>query len=127
MTSNLLEGSVSGIMGLAFTAIASSGATPFWETLVNENQISSPEMSFWLTRASGSSQTEVAGGMFTLGGTNSSLFSGDIEFINMPVSTPSFWLLSLSSQLEFPLLLLIAMMLTSLAPFHQLSRSMETR
>jgi cathepsin D len=97
VTSNLLEGSLSGIIGLAFTAIASSGATPFWEALVNANQLSSPEMSFWLSRSTDASQTEVLGGVFTLGGTNSSLYSGDIEFINMPGSTPSFWLLSLSA------------------------------
>jgi len=96
VTSNLLEGSLSGIIGLAFTAIASSGATPFWEALVNANQLSAPEMSFWLSRSTDASQTEVSGGVFTLGGTNSSLYSGDIEFINMPGSTPSFWLLSLS-------------------------------
>jgi len=103
VTSNLLEGSLSGILGLAFATIASSGATPLWETLVNNNQLSSPEMSFWLSRSTDARQTEVAGGMFTLGGTNSSLFTGDIEFINMPGSTPSFWLLSLSSELGFTL------------------------
>jgi cathepsin D len=112
VTSNLLQGNLSGIIGLAFTAIASSGATPFWETLINNNQLSSPEMSFWLTRST-DTQTEVAGGEFTLGGTNSSLFTGDIEFIDMPVSTPSFWLLSLSGELEFAVFLLIATMLTS--------------
>ncbi|KIM45427.1 hypothetical protein M413DRAFT_24631 [Hebeloma cylindrosporum] len=97
VTSSLLQGSLSGILGLAFTAIASSGATPFWETLSSNNQLSASEMSFWLTRSTDATQTEVAGGVFTLGGTNSSLFSGDIEFLNMPVSTPSFWLLSMSA------------------------------
>jgi len=97
VTTGLLEGSLSGIIGLAFTAISSSGATPFWETLISNNQLSSPEMSFWLSRSTDATQTEVAGGEFTLGGTNSSLFTGDIDFLDMPVSTPSFWLLSLSA------------------------------
>lgn len=113
MTTGLLQGSLSGIIGLAFTAIASSGATPFWETLINNNQLSSPEMSFWLSRSTDTSQTEVVGGEFTLGGTNSSLFTGEIEFIDMPVSTPSFWLLSLSGELEFAVFLLIVMILTT--------------
>jgi cathepsin D len=95
-------------MGLAFTAIASSGATPFWQALVNNNQLSSPEMSFWLSRSTDTSQTEVAGGMFTLGGSNSSLFTDTIEFLNMPVSTPSFWLLSLSGQLGFYIIIIDA-------------------
>ncbi|KAK0505294.1 aspartyl protease [Armillaria luteobubalina] len=74
-TSSLLSGSVSG------------------------NQLTSPEMSFWLARHRGQTnvQPEESGGVFTLGGTNSSLFTGDIEFLNMPVSTPSFWLLELQA------------------------------
>ncbi|PBK95314.1 acid protease [Armillaria gallica] len=98
-TSSLLSGSVSGIMGLAFEQIASTQATPFWQALVNGNQLTSPEMSFWLARHRGDKnvQPEESGGVFTLGGTNSTLFTGDIEFLNMPVSTPSFWLLELQA------------------------------
>jgi len=98
LTSGLLDDPVSGIMGLAFSTIASTRAIPFWQALANGNQLSTQEMGFWLTRANPNSQaTEVPGGVFTLGGTNSSLFTGSIDFQNMPVSTPSFWLLSLAS------------------------------
>ncbi|KAF8902934.1 aspartic peptidase domain-containing protein [Gymnopilus junonius] len=98
LTTGLLDGPVSGIMGLAFQTIASTHAVPFWQALVNNNQLSSPDMSFWLTRADrNSAAQEVAGGVFTLGGTNSSLFSGDIDFQDMPVSSPSFWLQTLSA------------------------------
>lgn len=99
-TSSLLSGSVSGIMGLAFEQIASTQATPFWQALVSGNQLTSPEMSFWLARHRGDKnvQPEESGGVFTLGGTNSTLFTGDIEFLNMPVSTPSFWLLELQGK-----------------------------
>jgi len=96
----LLDGTVSGIMGLAFSAIASTQSTPFWQALVQGNQLTAPEMSFWLTRVRGttaSTQQDQNGGVFTLGGMNSSLFTGDVEFLNMPVSTPSFWLLSMSA------------------------------
>ncbi|KAG7439608.1 acid protease [Guyanagaster necrorhizus] len=98
-TSSLLSGSVSGIMGLAFEQIASTQATPFWQALVAGNKLTSPEMSFWLARHRGESdvQSEVSGGVFTLGGTNSTLFTGDIEFLNMSASTPSFWLLELQA------------------------------
>jgi len=99
-TSQLLTGTMSGIMGLAFDTIANSGATPFWQTLASSNQLSTPEMAFWLTRELNNpqaAQSEVFGGVFTLGGTNSSLFTGDIEFLNFPSGTqPSFWLLSVS-------------------------------
>ncbi|KAF9474317.1 acid protease [Pholiota conissans] len=87
----------SGLMGLAFAALAKTQATPFWEALVNSNQFSSPEMAFWLARSNNLQVQDVPGGAFTLGGTNSSLFTGDIEFINMPTGTPLFWTLTLSS------------------------------
>ncbi|KAF8176802.1 aspartyl protease [Pholiota molesta] len=96
LTSGLLDGAVSGIMGLAFSTIASTGATPFWETLATNGQLANPEMAFWLTRSASAQTQDVPGGVFTLGGTNSSLFSGSVEFLNMPTSTPSFWLLSMS-------------------------------
>ncbi|TFK54576.1 acid protease, partial [Heliocybe sulcata] len=95
---NLLSGSNAGIMGLGFQAIASSGATPFWEALVNANQLSQPLMAFWLRRllddSSATQNSELYGGEFTLGGTNTSLYTGDIQFIDFPSGVQqSFWLL----------------------------------
>ena len=99
MTTGLVNAPVSGLMGLAFEALASTRATPFWQAVTNNNLLSSPEMSFWLGRnLNPISETSLApGGVFTLGGTDSTLFSGNIEFIDL-VSTPSFWLLGLSSK-----------------------------
>lgn len=56
LTSGLLDGPVSGIMGLGFEAIASTDSTPFWQALVNAGDLSSPEMSFWLARESSTSE-----------------------------------------------------------------------
>ncbi|KAJ6551178.1 aspartic peptidase domain-containing protein [Mycena capillaripes] len=89
----LIQGSVSGLMGLGFQALAETQAAPFWQALATNNQLSAAEMAFQLTRST--SQADEPGGTFTLGGTNSSLFTGDIEFHDL-VGTPSFWLLSLS-------------------------------
>ena len=50
ITQGLLNNPVSGLMGLAFETIASSGATPFWETLVENGAWDQPLMSFQLTR-----------------------------------------------------------------------------
>jgi cathepsin D len=96
MTSGLVTAPVSGIMGLAFESISSTKATPFWQAVTS--QFSAPEMSFWLARDTDptSVSTLAPGGVLTLGGTNTTLFSGEIEFNNLP-STPTFWLLSLSS------------------------------
>jgi cathepsin D len=98
-TAQIVSGSVSGIMGLAFSAIAATGATPFWQALVNNNQLQAPEMSIFLTRFvdQASATEEEPGGVFTLGGTNATFFKGDIDFVNMPSSVQtSFWLLQLS-------------------------------
>jgi len=85
-------------MGLAFDTIASTRATPFWQALSDGGQLSEKAMSFWLARnRNDPTASDVAfGGVFTLGGSNSSLFTGDIDFVNMPGTQRSFWLLSLT-------------------------------
>lgn len=56
-------------------------------------------MSFWLTRFinDNNAASEEPGGTLTLGGTNGSLYTGDIEFLNVSGPIPSYWLLELSS------------------------------
>jgi hypothetical protein len=50
VSSGLLSEPVSGLLGLGFQTIASSKASPFWETLVSESAWDSPVMAFQLTR-----------------------------------------------------------------------------
>jgi len=99
-SANLLDGSNAGILGLAFATIANTGATPFWQALAQGNLLSSPEMSFWFTRLLGdqSANTEDFGGIFTLGGQNQTLYTGDIEFLPLVTSAgrQTYWLLSVS-------------------------------
>lgn len=87
-------------MGLGFQSIAQTMAMPFWQSLVASNQLTAPEFGIWLNRFSNDSSAvtvESNGGVLTFGGTNSSLFTGSIEFLNFPSgATPSFWLLSVS-------------------------------
>jgi len=87
-------------MGLAFQGLASTNALPFWQALVNNGQWTSPEMSVWLTRFlnDNSAQAEEPGGILTFGGTNSTLFQGNVEFLNMPNGgLQGFWLLQMNS------------------------------
>ncbi len=101
MSDGLLDGDVSGIMGLAFEALASTQATPFWQALVNGNQFNSPDISFWLARHLDdvNAAVEEDGGVMTLGGTNSSLFTGDIEFNSLVNDgTPTFWMLEMTGE-----------------------------
>lgn len=96
----LLDGSCSGSMGLAFDNIGWTGATPFWQTLVDGGQLTTPEMSFWFTRLidNQNAQEEEFGGVFTLGGRNQTLYAGDVEFLPLVTNAGrrTYWLLDLS-------------------------------
>jgi cathepsin D len=99
-TDGIFDGSITGFLGLAFQSLAVTQAVPFWQALVNNNLFASPEMSFWLTRYLNdtNAQTDEPGGILTLGGANTTLYSGNIEFLNMSSSsTQSYWLLEMSS------------------------------
>jgi cathepsin D len=100
-TADLLDGSNAGIIGLAFETIANTASTPFWQTLADSNQLTTPEMSFWMTRESNNptAPEETFGGVFTLGGQNQTLFQGDIEFLPLVtnVGRPTYWLLNVSA------------------------------
>jgi cathepsin D len=50
VTPGLLSSPVSGVMGLAFRGLASSGATPFWSRVAASGLWDKPLMSFCLTR-----------------------------------------------------------------------------
>ncbi|KAF8074696.1 aspartic peptidase A1 [Lyophyllum atratum] len=98
VSNGLLNNPVSGLLGLAFKSIASSGATPFWQTLVAGGAWDSPVMGFQLTRhiADPDSQSVEFGGTFTMGAVNKTLYTGDIEYVDL-ATTASFWILPLTS------------------------------
>jgi len=98
VSSGLLSSPVSGLMGLAFQSIAASKATPFWQTLVSQGAWDEPLMAFYLTRFTNAStaQSLEPGGAFSMGFTNSSLFAGEIEYVDL-ATTESYWILSLAS------------------------------
>ena|ERR1700733_12999099 len=105
-------GPTSGLMGFGFSSLAVNQNTPFWQALVNNKSslLQTPEMSFFFTRSKGTSvpPVEQYGGVFTLGGTNSTLFTGNIEFINISSSTslpPGFWPLELTGTFYLDFLL----------------------
>jgi hypothetical protein len=86
-------------MGLAFQTIASSGATPFWQTLASSSAWDEPLMAFQLTRFGNSSSASnlEPGGSFQMGGTNSSLFTGNIDYQDIPSGDESYWIQTLSA------------------------------
>jgi cathepsin D len=98
VSSGLLSSPVSGLMGLGWSTIASSRATPFWETLAKGSQWTEPVMSFFLTRfidVDGAAAQE-PGGEFMMGGTNTNLYTGEIDYVNIPSGQESYWLIPLT-------------------------------
>lgn len=75
VSQGLVSGDMEGILGMGFQKLAASGEPPLWVAAgINT-------FSFYLERASlTSSNQEQPGGIFTLGGTNSSLYTGDISY-----------------------------------------------
>lgn len=134
VSEGLLSSPVSGLLGLGWQSIATSGQPPFWQTLASKGAWSQPVMGFQLTRYvlrliypeyiysaiisflnDSSARPLEPGGSFTMGGLkflrtrcdsltshrvgflNSSLYTGSIDYRNL-ATTPSFWVLSLSSE-----------------------------
>lgn len=98
---SIADQEISGLMGLAFVGLAQTGATPFWQALVDTNQLIAPEMAFFVSRSTDPSTEDVPGGTLTLGGTNAELFTGDIEFMDLATtSTPTFWALPLTGTIS---------------------------
>jgi cathepsin D len=86
-------------MGLGFNTISALNTTPFWQALYSANQLSEPLFSFYLERYIDQSTMNTApGGVLTLGGTNSSLYQGSIEYLSL-ASSPSYWLLNVNCKL----------------------------
>jgi hypothetical protein len=98
LSDGLLNKPVSGLMGLGFQTIASSGAFPFWETLAASGAWTEPLMAFQLTRYGNDSNalTLEPGGTFTMGAVNTSLYTGDIDYNDMP-GEASYWLQTVSA------------------------------
>ena len=81
-----LESPISGLMGLAWQSIASSGAELFLQTLASSGTWDEPVTSFQIIRFGNISQagTLKPGGTFTMGALNSSLCTGDIDDVDLP-------------------------------------------
>ncbi|EIW79303.1 acid protease [Coniophora puteana RWD-64-598 SS2] len=98
-SSNFLQAPVTGLIGLAWQSLASSGAMPLWQTLAAQGSWSEPVMAFQLTRFLNdtNAQQMEPGGSLTMGYTNSSLYTGDIDFQNLPDGQQTFWIQEVTS------------------------------
>ncbi|KDN49220.1 acid protease [Tilletiaria anomala UBC 951] len=89
ISGGLLNGQVQGVMGMAFATLSTSGQNPLWYGAALSDQT----FAYYFGRNSGPSASPTAGGIFTLGGTNTTLYQGDIKWVN--VIHPKYWLVTL--------------------------------
>uniref|UniRef100_A0A8C3T0F4 pepsin A n=1 Tax=Chelydra serpentina TaxID=8475 RepID=A0A8C3T0F4_CHESE len=78
-----------GILGLAFPSIASSGATPVFDNMMNEGLVSQDLFSVYL------SSDEQSGSFVMFGGIDSSYYSGSLNWI--PLSSETYWEITMDS------------------------------
>ncbi|ORX40467.1 aspartic peptidase domain-containing protein [Kockovaella imperatae] len=78
----------SGVMGMAFSSISSSGEQTFFENLISNNAVSSPMFGFHLTRK------QASGSTLCLGCVDTSKYNGAISWV--PVISKTYWSVGLS-------------------------------
>ncbi|KAK7063500.1 aspartic peptidase domain-containing protein [Favolaschia claudopus] len=85
-----------GAFGLGFPNASFQNLPSVAQSLLSTNPVDAPEMGIWLSRVHNTS-TSKAGtpGVFTFGGTNSSLYTGDIEFLDL--TSTSAWMLNITT------------------------------
>eukprot|EP00998_Keelungia_sp_KM082_P004932 NODE_1628_length_1273_cov_158.862129_g1613_i0.p2 GENE.NODE_1628_length_1273_cov_158.862129_g1613_i0~~NODE_1628_length_1273_cov_158.862129_g1613_i0.p2 ORF type:complete len:409 (+),score=118.03 NODE_1628_length_1273_cov_158.862129_g1613_i0:63-1229(+) len=75
-----------GVLGMAYQAIAVDNVTPVWQRALQEGLIQTPVFGFWLAKEA---NTHGKGGELTLGGTDSSHYSGSLTWI--PLISETYW------------------------------------
>ncbi|KAI5477921.1 NAD(P)-binding protein [Pseudohyphozyma bogoriensis] len=95
--------SVTGLLGLAWEALSVTNSTPFVQQLWTSGQLDSPMFGLGFSQDTATETTNddplVSGGYLTLGGTNSSLYTGNITWHTaQPVGTAGYawWMIQLT-------------------------------
>ena len=99
MTESMLNTPVSGLLGLAYPSIAASHALPFWLNVASQpGLLDDALIAFQLTRYVDDSRARSSepGGTFNIGAVNASLYTGDIDFVNVPDDHVGYWILELT-------------------------------
>ncbi|ODN82175.1 hypothetical protein L202_02467 [Cryptococcus amylolentus CBS 6039] len=99
VSTGLLSTGVSGIMGLSWQALAYSKATPWWITLAKSSTWSQPLFAFYLARyrnVAGATAKETDGGTATFGYLDSSLYSGDVTYVDVE-DDAEYWQIEMAS------------------------------
>ncbi|XP_075152703.1 lysosomal aspartic protease-like [Haematobia irritans] len=82
---SFVDSSFDGILGMAYQSIAVDDVVPPFYNMFSQSLVDSDVFSFYLTRAG----TATQGGELILGGVDSSLYSGDLTYVD--VSDQGYW------------------------------------
>jgi cathepsin D len=74
-----------GILGMAYVSISVDNVTPVWYNIISQGLVSQQVFSFWLSQDS----TETPGGELTLGGVDSTRYTGDFSYA--PLTNETYW------------------------------------
>jgi len=80
-----------GILGMAWGSISVNGLPTVFDNMVDQNLVDSPVFSFWLNR----DQEDSNGGQLILGGTDESLYTGEMSYV--PLSSKTYWQVNMDS------------------------------
>lgn len=83
VSSDFNDDPISGLIGLGFSSIATSGKPTFFENLIMQEKVSAPLFSVYLTRG------KASGSMITLGGYDVSKAVGPLTWV--PVISKTYW------------------------------------
>ncbi|KAG2036467.1 aspartic peptidase domain-containing protein [Suillus americanus] len=83
VSSDFNDDPISGLIGLGFSSIATSGEPTFFENLIMQDKVSAPFFSVYLTRG------KASGSMITLGGYDMSKAVGPLTWV--PVISKTYW------------------------------------
>merc|ERR1719414_926165 len=72
-----------GILGMAFPGISVKGVTPVFNNMVDQGVVDAPVFSFWLNR----NPDEDLGGVMVLGGSDPTLYEGEMTYVNVDAAT----------------------------------------
>ncbi|GAA5894553.1 pepsin-like aspartic protease [Sporobolomyces salmoneus] len=92
---DLLGQGISGLMGLGWQPLAASRVTPFWQNLFAASVLPFPGFAVSLTRYNNVSTASVVepGGSLTIGYLNASLYSSEINYVDIPSGMESYWVI----------------------------------
>merc|ERR1712168_1145676 len=80
-----------GILGMGWSTISVDHLTTVFDNMVNQQLVDSPVFSFWLNR----NQEDPNGGQMILGGSDDTLYSGEMNYI--PLSAKTYWQVDMAS------------------------------